>query len=101
MDFTACWCNPPLRERGDLDGRLANLLVVVLLFSNIVMNPPVYKRASFLFGSGGHYLDESAERSVGGAGSAFSRSSIWRTLIFSSHKKSFHLGDAQCILQLF
>lgn len=47
MDFAACWRNPPLHETGDLDGRLANFLVVVLLFSNIVVNPPVYKRANF------------------------------------------------------
>lgn len=47
VDFAACWRNPPLHETGDLDGRLANFLVVVLLFSNIVVNPPVYKRANF------------------------------------------------------
>lgn len=101
VDFAACWRNPPLHETGDLDGRLANFLVVVLLFSNIVVNPPVYKRANFMCGPGVHCIDESAESSVGRAGGAFSKSSIRRTLVFISREKSFHLGDARCILKLF
>lgn len=58
MDFTACWHNSPLHETGDLDGRLANFPVVVLLFSNIVVNLPGYKRANFMFVPGVHYIDE-------------------------------------------